>query len=330
MTTCNFDVYCENGVLKGDGLCFVQCCSTGNICDTCDKIHVDYYSQDTTAKIIIFVRYVGSYLGCTPPETEYGEWSCEEVYFPPPGTPYSGDPYLVEKRCTLETDCLCDAGSIIMEIVNSINECKPNGPSDPGPGTVTNTYEYCCIGCCKPSNGDPPFASTQSDCPRLADDQSAEWGPCGCIDGEFIDDGCNYTEPEGEKIGGCCSTSYAEFTLENDICGGLTLLEQCPNVTLGLSKLCDSNSENVTVISNFPSDCEVNYPTSISIDPSIEYIIPEPSSNCCSFTCCSVVCEKNAASLIKKRIIGNKIKLKINKAELIRRIRNKIKVRKTK
>ena len=41
--TCNFNVYCEDGILKGDGLCFAECCINGNICDTCDKIIATYY-----------------------------------------------------------------------------------------------------------------------------------------------------------------------------------------------------------------------------------------------------------------------------------------------
>jgi hypothetical protein len=323
--TCNFNVYCEDGILKGDGLCFAECCINGNICDTCDKIIATYYSEDTRAKIIVSANYFSPALYCpTPPDLGLGgSWECVDI----------GGYTITERRCTYTSEeCLCEINEeLIQELTDLIEGSCPDAFGIGIARIDEFGLDTCCIGCCKPSNGDPPFPSTESDCARDANDQSAEWGPCGCIDGEFIDGGCNYTEPGGEKIGGCCYKSDIEIYLENEVCGGITSLSECGNeIKIGLNKACDQNSEIININSNFPEICEVDYPTSSTVDPKSITNLPPPSSECCSFECCSVVCVKNTASLIRKRIIGNKLRIKLNKAELIRRIRNKIKIRKTK
>jgi hypothetical protein len=337
MTTCNFDVYCENGVLKGDGLCFVQCCLTGNICDACKKITYEYFVTDNRKKIVVgYVLFSPAIPTCPHDGFDLGipgSWECVEIR--EPNYPYK----LNEVRCVFYgSDCLCDAGDLITQIAEELEEKLIECSNGAGAGVDQVGLEDCCIGCCKPSNDDPPFASTNSDCARLADDQSAAWYPCGCDEsGEPIniedDNDCSYEEPEGEKIGGCCSKATINYELLNPECSGINTAGggECPEF-IQLSKLCNKEPENILITpEGFPNYCNIqpSDPRTISIIPEILLSVEHPTSDCCEITCCNGACPTLTTSILRKKIIGNKLKLKLNKKEIIRRIRNNIRKRRT-
>lgn len=335
MTTCNFDVYCENGVLKGDGLCFVQCCSTGNICDSCQDIDLKYFIKDARQLLLAYATYVGPALSCSypPPDLGYGgSWSCKEFY--------TIDGYtLTEVRCYYKSNCFDCADELpnIGDIVNAIYASCGQSGFNPGAN-----YYNCCEGCCV-ENGSKYPADTIT-CNKIIEYFLGENGDigtfhaCGCDSEGPLPESCladpPYAEPpDGEKIGGCCSNANVKLTLNNNNnCAGLILAdegEECPN-EIGLSKICDKEPETVNIDRTFPDYCEIDYPTSITVDPETITSLPYPFSNCCDIECCGGSCNRITYSLLKKRIIGNKLKIKLNKAEIIRRIRNKIKIRKTK
>lgn len=335
MTSCNFDVYCENGVLKGDGLCFAQCCITGNVCDACKKITYKYFVKDSRVKIVIGVTYGSLALDCPlPPDLGIpGSWECVE--FKEPNYPYT----ITERRCLfVGTECLCNIPDGLIEELRGIIEASCDKFFGPARIDVAGT-EFCCVGCCKPINGDTPFAATSFDCRNFTDvyfgrgsSGDNQFYPCGCNElGEPIINGdCSYEEPGG-KIGGCCSKAEIAYELLNPECSGINTVGtgDCPEF-IQLSKLCNKEPEDVLVNpEGFPDYCNIqpSEPRTIDIDPEILFPVDDPTSDCCEITCCSGGCPTLTTSILRKKIIGNRLKLKLNKKEIIRRIRKNIRKR---
>ena len=309
MNCSNLTASCVNGSLTGDGACFAECC--GVSCDdgiSCNSIEIKY--------------------------------KCAGKYYHALATASA------DKRC----------GSL----GSGWAKCSSDSNSNSGSGP---TESWCWDGGCYDDQteaqnaADAACESAQAACPDK-DDINLNWHNMSCsgsADGGTADCPCPSTPFRGIKIknqpitiqaSGSCNPCYdVTITITTDYSCGIKKSRSGDDYYIPIADGCCCDGQDpaqVYASLSGGSSCELSLSwTSQSISPGDNIPFPSLSSGSggggnganggggggeskCSCSECSKECGSGSA-LWKKRLVGNKIKIQLNKEELANRLNNVLK-----